>query len=156
MRFKRWIAAVAIVAAAVVPAGSQPPSAEKFTAVEAVSPAEAIRQPLGQRVTVEFRVGTATMGRYTEYRVKEPRLLSLAPDTALGGGAQFETILVGKAVTHLDHLGLIEEDRPDKYFAGKVVRVTGRLEALGPDVARTYRVMVNSLDDFEVVRLRLK
>jgi hypothetical protein len=154
MRLKRWIALVVIVAGIVASAGGQPAPPDEPAAREAVSPAEAIRQPLGRRVTVEFRVGTATMARYTDHPVKEPRLLFLQPDAVLAGGAEFEAILSGKAVTHLDNLDLLDGDRPDKFFGGKSVRITGTLQAHGPGVVRTYWVTVADLDDFEVVRLR--
>ena len=155
MRLKQWIALV-VVAAAALSAGGQPGPADKAAPREALSQGEAIRQPLGRPVTVEFRVGTATMARYTADKAAEARFVFLSPFDALPGGARFEAVLGGKAVTHLDNLGLLGEDRPDRFFDGKLVRVTGVLEALGPDVARTYRVSVADLDGFEVVRLRLK
>lgn len=154
MRLTRWIAPVVVVAGAVMSAGGQPAPPDEATPRKVLSQAEAIRQPLGRQVTVEFRVGTTTMGRHIEHKAEEPRLIFLSPEDALPGGARFEAILSGKAVTHLDNLGLLGEDRPDKFFDGKRVRVTGMLHALGPEVARTYRVTVADLDRFEVVRLR--
>lgn len=155
MCLKRWIAPLAVAAGVVTLAGGQPAPPEKAAPPEAVSPAQAIRQPLGRRVTVEFRVGTTILARRTDNQAKEPRLVFLQPDTSLDGGAVFEAILSGTAVTHLDHLDLLAGDRRDSYFDGKLVRITGPLSALGPDVARTYRVTINDLDNFEVVRLRL-
>jgi hypothetical protein len=154
MRLKRGIVPVVVVAVIVASAGGQRATRDKPDAREAVSPAKAIRQPLGRRATVEFSVGAATMTRYTDHNGKVARLVFLQPNAALPGGAVFEAVLSGKVVTHLDNLDLLAGDRPDKYFGGKRVRITGTLQALGPDVARTYRVTATDLDDFEVLRIR--
>jgi hypothetical protein len=79
---------------------------------------------------VEFRVGTATMARYNEpptkeQSPKESRLLILQPETALADGAVFEVIHTGSAVTHLDNLNLLAGNRPDKFFGGQTIRITG-------------------------------
>src|SRR5687768_7079494 len=120
----QWISSVAVAMAVVFAASGQTPPPEKPLPREALSPAEAIRQPLGRPVVVEFRVGTATMGRRNDDQAKEPRLVLLAPDTSLRGGATFEVILAGKAVTHLGNLGLLGGDRPDEFFSRKLVRVS--------------------------------
>ena len=155
MSLKQWIAPVLVVTGAVVAASGQPAAPNKAAALEPVSPAEVIRQPEGQRVTVEFRVATATLGRFTDRKPKEPRTICLSPGILLPNGGRFEAILMGNVVTCVDKLGLLEGDRPDKFFYDKVVRVSGELYSLGPKQAPLYRIQVDDMDAFEVVRLRL-
>jgi len=155
MNLRRWIAPALVMAVAAVAASGQPSPTDKAASLQPVSPVEVIRQPEGRRVTVEFRVVTATPGRNTDGKAKEPRLICLSPGILLPNGGRFEAILMGKVVTCVDKLGLLDGDRPDKFFYDKVVRVTGELYSLGPKQAPLYRVQVDDPDGFEVVRLRL-
>lgn len=148
---KLWLLPL-ILAGGIVHTGSQPTRADQDVLPESLSPAQAIRQPPGQRVTVEFRVGTATMAWSTDQGDEKTRFVFLRPDASLNGGETFEVILAGEAVTHLDNLGLLVGDRPDQFFDGKLIRVTGELQGLGPEGLRTFRVTVTDLDNLEVVR----
>ena len=155
MSLKQWIAPILVVIGAVVAANGQPAPPDKAAPVEPLSPEDVIRQPEGRRVTVEFRVRTATLGRFTDRKPKEPRTICLGPGILLPNGGRFEAILMGNVVTAVDKLGLLDGDRPDKFFSDKVVRVTGKLYSLGPKQAPLYRVQVDELDAFEVVRMHL-
>jgi hypothetical protein len=137
MSFARSTLALVAAAGAVAAAAAQPlPPPDRRTPV---IPAEATKVPPGGVVTVQFRVATATGGRFTGE--KADTLVALSPPESLPDGARFEVLLTGKAAV-LPRPGPGEGPKQvDQVYENRVVRVTGRMEALGPDGLRTYRLV---------------
>ena len=140
MTVARGLVAVGVLAGVVTAVGARPP--------EPLTPAAAAKVPAGRVVTVQFEVGTATTGRVTG----EPAdtLVLLSPVESLPGGATFEVLLTGKAAA-LPRLAPGEGPKDvDQVYQRRRVRVTGRLEAFGPDGLRTHRLVTGDPADVTV------
>jgi hypothetical protein len=146
MTIVRGLVAVGLLAGVVAAAGARPP--------EPLTPADAVKLPAGRVVTVQFEVGTATPG-YVTARPDE-RLVFLSPVEALPNNATFQVLLTGKAAA-LPRPGPGEGPKGvDQIYQRRRVRVTGRLEAFGPDDLRTVRLVTSDPADVKLFGMVLR
>jgi hypothetical protein len=107
-----------------------------------LTPEQAIKQEPKDKVTVEFKVKTATMQPNPAFVPQGEEVDYIE----LKYSDKFYVHLYGKPVTTLKRLGI----DPGVFFRDKVIRVTGEV-ALGRD-PDFYGMMIESLDQLEVVK----
>jgi RNA polymerase sigma factor (sigma-70 family) len=109
-----------------------------------LTPDEAVRHGPNERVTVQFKVTSAEVTP-----LDGPQIEGYAegPQIRLKDGGKFSVLLMGPAADQIRRLAI----EPDKHFGGKVVRVTGRVQA-DHDEGPPFSIWVDDLNHFEVVR----
>lgn len=131
--------------------GSQSSTSKAPVEEDVLTPALAVKQPLGRKITVEFQVRFSTTGEDTANDMKQ-QLILLGPGILLPNQTQFEALLMGRTCRQLQQRGLIVRGEYVDHFRGAVVRVSGTLYSLGPDQAPVFRIQVEDAEDFRVIR----
>jgi hypothetical protein len=123
--------------------------------LEGLTPDDAVKNHLNERVPVTFVVGSVGYTWHTGFGAKEGRTVVFDPSTALKDGGKLRVFLSDKAVTHVANLGLLELGHGGKsYFEGKTIIVTGKIEALETPVKKgtDYRLVVSDLENLMVLK----
>jgi hypothetical protein len=111
---------------------------------DVLTPAEAIKQRDKGKVTVQFEVASVEAFLLDGAIAEGSRISRL--EVRLKDGNNFSARLTGRVTYQIERLGI----DPAKHFSGKVVRVTGRVQQI--ESARTFQIVVDDLNQFEVVR----
>jgi hypothetical protein len=148
MRSVLFVAAV-VVGGVLGPAGVSRAAAEK----QPLTPREAVQRPVGEAVTVVFRVGEA-------YGLSGTVPVGVLPTFALAaeagaGDPSFTVLVSGELVKVMDRFG-VKYYNPGEYFKGKTIQVTGKLEVFPAtkDQANSkpsYQLSVSQWESFRLL-----
>lgn len=113
-----------------------------------LTPAEAIKQRL-EKVTVQFTVTTTQTFQITKSNAVGEPAGSSGEGCYLKADDGFSVELIPTVMDAIRRLGI----EPDKHFKGKVIRVTGPLQAgPSPSAMEQFQILVSDLTQLEVVK----